>query len=109
MDDLRQEISTSDTEIDSVIVLMKQYGSSLDVDASLVGGSEIRPESLLAYMGLIEQKVMEMMFELGMLQSVKSQVVVSAGSKTPSQIDFHKLDDLQANSDSDSDEDAVQI
>lgn len=38
MDELRSEIQASETEIDQVIVLMKQYGSSLDVDASLVGG-----------------------------------------------------------------------
>lgn len=43
-------------------------------------------------MGLIEQKVMEMMFELGMLQASVKSAVVSGGSKTPSQIDFHKLD-----------------
>ena len=66
MDDLRQELTASETEIDQVIVLMQRYGQSLQIDSSLLGDS-IRSDNLLAYMGMIEQSVMETMFDLGMI------------------------------------------
>lgn len=53
MEDLRTEIKASESEIDQVIVLMRRYGTSLDIDASLVG-DEIKSDNLLAYMGMIE-------------------------------------------------------
>lgn len=37
---------------------MKKFGKTLDIDATLIG-NEIKPENLLSYMGMIEQKICE--------------------------------------------------
>ena len=101
---MQPELQEMQDEIKAVIQLMVKFGKALEIDMSLVGDG-LNPQNLLAYMGMIEQTITEMMLASGM-QSTPARSVhqESAGSKTPGQLDFH-LPDANAQMD-DSDEDS---
>jgi hypothetical protein len=57
--DLQETLNRGREEISNVVCMMQTVGESLDVDLSFIGG-EVSSENLLAYMGLIEQAVGEL-------------------------------------------------
>lgn len=101
-------------EIKSVIQLMTKFGKALDIDTSFVG-SEINPGNLLAFMGMIEQTVTEMMHASGISSATPAKSVLSMGSASknaPSQLDFHLPEHASAqmgDSDDSDDDDAVEF
>lgn len=48
-----------------MIELISSFGQALEVDSSFIG-TEIRPDNLLQYFGLIEQTVNEITHDCGM-------------------------------------------
>jgi len=52
-------------EVINIVNLMKKFGKALDIDSSLIG-NEIKPENLLSYMGMIEQKICEISLANGL-------------------------------------------
>jgi len=57
--ELQETLNRGREEISNVVCMMQTVGESLDVDLSFIGG-EVSSENLLAYMGLIEQAVGEL-------------------------------------------------
>jgi hypothetical protein len=68
VDDLQQELTAIHNDLIALTELMNKFGNSLSIDQSLVCKDEpLKPDTLLAYMGMIEQRVMELMLENGLL------------------------------------------